>query len=554
MLASVFGLCLSGAFSVAINLYRQAKKQARLYYVKVIGAGLLSAFLVTVAGNLHTLYAFFKAYPLENPAPIWTLPFLPLSFPNTYWYPNATRFIHNTIHEFPMYSWTVADLHGHVTDIAFVTLTIGVLLSLFLKTETVEHDTNKSLSHRLRIKLWQHHAWHIGLIGFLIAVMYMTNAWDGLIYLLLSCLVLFTTAFLATSGKHTWQRIRDAIISSIVPIGVLGMGFVLFSLPFSVHFEPAALVSGIGVLCAPTFLTDLHRIGPFLFEANHCQRSPFWQLLMLYGFFYFFVLTFLIFLTRIKKITRTDIFVFLLIILGCLLINIPEFLYAKDIYPEHYRANTMFKLVFQSFIMLSLVSGYVITRMLQLYKENIRLIGKIVLSLWVIVTWGLLTVVFIYPFLATKSYYSDLKTYQGLDGLAYLKTIHPDDYKGVMWINKSISGQKVILEAQGDSYTDYARISANTGLPTVLGWTVHEWLWRGSYDVPAPRITDVQTLYESSDINVTKSLIRKYDVQYVYLGDLERDKYPNLNEEKWDQLGTIIYHQGDTKIYKITSS
>ena len=53
---------------------------------------------------------------------------------------------------------------------------------------------------------------------------------------------------------------------------------------------------------------------------------------------------------------------------------------------------------------------------------------------------------------------------------------------------KTIEGQPVVLEANGDSYSDYERVSAMTGLPTVLGWYVHEWLWRGDpADLKCPR-------------------------------------------------------------------
>jgi len=70
-----------------------------------------------------------------------------------------------------------------------------------------------------------------------------------------------------------------------------------------------------------------------------------------------------------------------------------------------------------------------------------------------------------------------------------------------------VIGQPVIVEAQGDSYTDYARISANTGLPTILGWTVHEWLWRGDYSVPAARIDDVRAIYEDG-LQTTINLLK----------------------------------------------
>lgn len=120
-----------------------------------------------------------------------------------------------------------------------------------------------------------------------------------------------------------------------------------------------------------------------------------------------------------------------------------------------------------------------------------------------------------------------------------------------MLINQNIKGQPVIAEAQGDSYTDFARISANTGLPTILGWTVHEWLWRGTYDIPAPRITDVQNIYVLNDLKTTQDLLKKYKTQYVYVGDMERQKYPDLNEEKFKKLGKVVYQKGNTRIYKI---
>src|SRR5207244_756997 len=148
---------------------------------KRIISGILTALLVTFAGNLHILYGFFKAYGAEKPQPFWELPFMPLTFPNSYWYPNATRYIHNTIHEFPIYSWVVADLHGHVLDIPFVLLTIALLLSLFMKSEirNPKSETNhndKNIKYK-KFSNFDIRASNLVLIGFLLAVMYMTNAW-----------------------------------------------------------------------------------------------------------------------------------------------------------------------------------------------------------------------------------------------------------------------------------------------------------------------------------------------------------------------------------------
>ena len=213
----------------------------------------------------------------------------------------------------------------------------------------------------------------------------------------------------------------------------------------------------------------------------------------------------------------------------------------------------MFKLVFQSFIMLSLSTGYIIARIGSVLKRLPGTKGKIFILVFFTGTFMLLLIIFSYPYYAVMSYYGELKTHHGLNGISYLKDRYPTDYEAIVWLNKNIEGQPVILEAQGDSYTDYARVSSNTGLPTVLGWTVHEWLWRGSYDIPAPRIEEIKTIYESDDLKQTKDLLEKYEVQYVFLGDLEREKYLEINEEKFEELGEVIFQKGQTKIIQVSN-
>lgn len=587
MIATLFAFTFTASFSIGLNLI--SKLNATRYTLYAIG-GLLTAFLVTMGGNIHSIYSFFTPYVNGSPVPFWQLIFSPQSFPNAYWYPNATRFIFNTIHEFPIYSFVVSDLHGHVLDIPFVLLTIAVLLSLFYKS-------------RLKIENLK---LEIPLISFLLAVMYMTNVWDAIIYFLLVFFIIISIK--PNSGIY---------MNLLLLIG----GAFIFSLPFSKNFTP--FVSNIGILCAPKFLTDIKQLGPFLFEPNHCQRSPLWQLTILYGFFYFWVISFIIFLklnaTR-YKLNASDIFVGALILLSTLLIIIPEFVYLKDIYPAHYRANTMFKLVYQSFIMLSISSGYIIIRIISNFIPS-KVEGQIsnllrFKTIFFIFAILFLILVMIYPYFAINSYYAGLNSYKGLNGTSYLNSLYLNDYLAIQWINKNIKGQPVILEAQGDSYTDYARISANTGLPTVLGWTVHEWLWRGTYDIPAPRINDVQKLYEldiydksekyytvqpgdylikiaaeikfgdwrnlfdlnketiknpsliypnqklklnknvgnqiiNSRLKEFKDLINNYKISLVFIGDLERQKYPSLNEEKFQSLGKIIYQNQRTRLYKI---
>lgn len=527
MLATIFAFTFCGAFSIGYNLLNAFLRDKKNSFVSKItlpfAGGIITALLISLGGNLHTVYTLFKPYENENPLPFTQLPFSPLSFPNLYWYPNATRFIYNTIHEFPLYSFVVSDLHGHVLSIPIVLTIIAILL----------HETLTVHSLPLKKTL---------LLGFLLGIAYMTNAWDAMIYFLLTAIIVFT---IPLSGKNIFHfyKIPSHLLNALYSLIVLFAGFLVFSLPFSYNFKP--FVSGIGILCAPSFLLNIKSFGPFLFEADHCQHSLWWQLLILHGFFYFWVAVFFFKLKPLKNYIKTDVFILALISLSTFLLILPEIIYMKDIYPAHYRANTMFKLGYQAFIMLSISSGYIITRIIMSLKP--KMTDILIILIGCIAIW----IVSIYPYFAINSYYGDLKTQYGLDGTAYLKKQYPSDYQAINWLNSHIKNQSVILEAQGDSYTDYGRVSVNTGLPTVLGWTVHEWLWRGTYDIPAVRLPDIPTLYESTDIDLTKQLIKKYNISLIFIGDLERQKYPKLEEEKFKQLGKLIYQSVKTRIYQI---
>ena len=525
MLATIFAFTFSMSFSIGINLVGKIRKYS---LKRSFVLGLIFAYVVTLAGNLQTIYSFFRGYNGEIPVPFWKLVFSLSSFPNAYWYPNATRFIYHTIHEFPSYSFVVADLHGHVLDIPIVMSLIALSFIIFME---------KKIKAPMVI-----------LVSFLLAISYMTNAWDGLIYLGLFTIIIFSLKVSENKEKDTINKLIGSSVESTKYIALMAIGFFIFTFVFNRNFSPFA--SGIGVNCSPDFLINIENIGPFLFEKGQCQHSPWWQLLILYGFPLYMISSFILFLRK-RKIVLTDYFVLTISFFSIMLIIVPEFIYLKDIYTQHFRANTMFKLAYQAFIMFGLSNVYILIRIISTLRQEKKTASlKITFALFVSGAFFLLFLVSIYPYFAIPSGYGNLTNYKGLDGQKYLQEIKPGDYFAINWINRNIKGQPVILEAQGDSYTDFARISANTGLPTVLGWTVHEWLWRGSYDIPAARFDDITNLYQNKNINLTKQIIKKYDISYIYIGQIERDKY-QVYESKFSVLGHLVYSNDQTKIYKI---
>lgn len=500
VLATIFAQSIVSTFSFVSSIVHSFS--SRIRQSLLIGA--IGTWIVNFGGNLHTIYLFTTGYEPEKPVPFWEI--LSGYNPAKYWYPNATRFIPYTIHEFPSYSYVVADLHGHVFDILFVLLTLAILFVLFVK----------------RPSSFVQRAFFSVVLGAMTAVHYMTNAFDGPIYALLAG-VIFVILYGITP-------------SMIVQIVLLGVSFIVFSLPFSAYFSPFA--SGIGVNCAPPFLTSIAKFGPFLFEKGNCQPDELWMLFVLWGFFF---ISFLLFIwakaTEKFKEHATDDFIFVLFSFGIFLVLIPEFFYVKDIYPAHFRANTMFKMEYQAFIMMGIASAYALF-VISRHKNKFTTLRKLI---WFVP----FLFVAVYLFYAAPSYYGQLSRTPELNGIAWLRNEHADSAEIVEYINTHITGQPVILEAQGDSYTDFNHISAYTGLPTVAGWWVHEWLWRGDANVVGDRIPDIQTIYQSSDSAQVKSLLAKYRVEYVIVSSLERQKYTELQDAKFEKLGRKIFESSN---------
>ncbi len=521
MLATIAAFCFTISYSIGHYLARSLDRSKQTLLA------LLVAVLVTFSGNLHTIYAFTKGYwGEENPPAFWTilapLSDLSLSFGN-YWYPNATRFIPFTIHEFPSYSFVVSDIHGHVLSIPVALLLIALFLKIYQQKE-----------RRSGID--------IAVYAFGCGIAFMTNALDGLIYI---CLLGFT---IAVQEFEIWRQTKKVNYPALIKIGVVGtVMFFLTTGLFLANFE--SFVSGVAVNCPPAAWVG-KKVGPLIFEtADKCQKSPIWMMLILWGFFVYNFIGLYWLIDEKEQFRKIAIISF---VFSGLLILFPEFFYFKDIYPQHFRSNTMFKLGYQAFMLMSIWSGWVIVKIYQVklrtWKHKIFLIGTV----------PLLVLVLIYPYFSVKSYFNSLNENKGLSGTSWLQQKYPENWAVIRWLRQTITDpHTVVLEAQGDSYQDpvsgkpYNQISTFTGLPTVAGWFVHEWLWRG-YESIALRAADVRTIYDSPDIETTRTLIKKYEIKYIVVGEMEREKYPTLKQEKFEKLGgRVVYSAGNTSIYKI---
>ena len=177
---------------------------------------------------------------------------------------------------------------------------------------------------------------------------------------------------------------------------------------------------------------------------------------------------------------------------------------------------------------------------------------------------GLITLLLasaIYPTQAIAARTANLSLSHSLDGAAFMAQDSTDtgDEPAINWLNAHVSGEAVIVEAgQSDEYTHLGRVSAFTGLPTLIGWGGHELQWRFNWlqqpqnaNVLNQRIDAVTQIYTNPDNGVVMSLLRQYHVNYVYVGQAERQRYQTANLERFASFLRVIYHDSNVTIYAV---
>jgi uncharacterized membrane protein len=175
--------------------------------------------------------------------------------------------------------------------------------------------------------------------------------------------------------------------------------------------------------------------------------------------------------------------------------------------------------------------------------------GAFLVGFWVLFAMGM-----VYPLLGNISRAGNFNHRPTLDGTAYLAEGQADDYAAIQWLNENVQGAPVILETPGkggSSYVYEGRVSALTGLPTLLGWAGHEGQWRGSYEIQSAREPDIDVLYNTLDIPTALTLLDKYDISYVYVGPLERTEYDPRGLDKFQRFMDIVYQNEGVTIYKV---
>ncbi len=207
------------------------------------------------------------------------------------------------------------------------------------------------------------------------------------------------------------------------------------------------------------------------------------------------------------------------------------------------RMNSIFKFYLQVWTLLALAAAYAVWRLLASMKRGA--FRRVCLALMA----ALLLCAAIYPVMGTRDRLRDRfdgsTTPLTLDGLAYMQgTTYRDvegqidleaDLEGIRWLRENVAGSPLVLEANTPTYRWGGRVSIHTGLPGVVGWEWHQQQQRWDYrsDV-TKRIRDVERIYSTPSPSEATALIERYEVAYVYVGQVERLYYSEEGIAKFD--------------------
>jgi YYY domain-containing protein len=130
------------------------------------------------------------------------------------------------------------------------------------------------------------------------------------------------------------------------------------------------------------------------------------------------------------------------------------------------------------------------------------------------------------------------------------------DYEAIRWMNENLSGAHVIAEAPYGYYREFGmRAASNTGFQIVIGGLHQDEQRAGIYArLVFDRQRDMDEFFRTTDVQRALTIMSKYDIDVIYLGQLERARsYSEGQDRAGTPQGVIKFAQmADPKVGILT--
>lgn len=618
-LAYTFAAAATGIASLAIALTRWAVGSRGGRWM--LASGALAVVLLLGVGSLSAVFEVAAAHGYDGPRGLyermgleWMIPcpqgvtedcFQGPTNPRTAsWYPDefwwwwrGTRIIPHTITEFPFFSFLLGDMHPHVMSIPLVLLSLGLAASLWRGRSLLRFR-----SHR--------RPWPVLLLAVVLGGLAFQNAWDLLTFTGLVAAVVFARNLRATR----FLPATAATLGYLWPILFLAVAaYAPWYADFTSQASGFYAYTGEGTRPAHAFLQfgplllaalaaatwslrgiDRQRLGTALLAglwvpllpligwmALAAVRGDFgdgvdargghswggaggWVTLFAYG-----ATTWLLAASFISLAVQrcSAAIVPGLATTGALLLYGAELFLIRDIFfGAEPRLNTVFKLSYQAWILLSVAGGVAAVVALERASKRRTPAGWLAVPALALCALGL-----VYPVTALAARVAESKDPATMDGLAFVARSDPGEYALVQWIRGHTAPGDVVIEASGRTwgrgqdgrpvvtnagvdYSEAGRVSARTGRQTPIGWYFHEVQWRGEGPAERAELDRRQLLADSPYIAQEPAdvlaAMREAGAEYLVVGKIERTRFPGLLPDFASFLDIAFDAQG-VRVYRL---
>ena len=607
----------------AVESYKaKVEEQFSKFNLQLV-TGLAASMLTVLLGNLGTIQLLFSGFQ-RAAAPdgvipdgtgffqhwswalqgIWKILIdgatLPIGRGDWYWFPS--RVIPpgpgNEITEFPLFTFIYSDLHAHMLVMPLLLFIIAWALAFVLARANLTRGE-----------------WiaSLGIGALFIGALKPTNTWDLYTYYLLAAITVVYTLFRYFDLPLSLRE-KMRVGSNALPawVGKAGLAF-----------GAAALLYILGSLFYLPFLKSFGQAYNSVAYWG-ASRTPFSSYFTQWGLFLFIITAWLIWETRewmaVTPVSRLNrlrpyavifeiaiaaviaFFVFFIVekatigflalplaLWAAILILRPDQPDAKRfilfligtaltitiavefvaLVGDIGRMNTIFKLYLQAWMMFAVSAAAAFGWLLPAFsgwRPKWR-------ATYQTGTYILLACAFMFTLTGSTDKISDRinpDAPHSLDSMEYMahsqlwdgQTMElSEDYRAIRWMQDNVEGSPVIVEANCTEYRWCTRFTIYTGLPGVVGWNWHQRQQRGNFAPQVQdRVNEVGMFYTSIDIQSALAFLKKYDVKYIVVGQLERNvypvipdipdgltKFPQYEGVYWD----VVYQDLNTTIYQV---
>ena len=580
--------------------------------------GFASTALMLLLGNLGTIQMLWRAFQrIAAPGGVteganifqrlmWALDGMAKSLAGAAlpigqgeWYWNPSRVISpspgNEITEFPLFTFLYSDLHAHmiVLMLALFVIAWGLSVVLFLR------NTQYSIRSTYYVV---HNALPPIVLGALVlGAIYPTNTWDAFTYMPLAAIAVGYALFNAVEFKENRFKISPFVLRLALSLaGALTLVALarLFYQPYFHWFGSgygkvdawigdrtplSAYFTHWGVFLfiifawlawetrewmASTPLSSLNKLRPYAL-AIEISIAAFIVLLIYLIYKHAYIGLFALPLAfwaalLILRPNQGDAKRWVLFLVGTALtltIAVELIVLVGDIG----RMNTIFKLYLQAWTMLSVSAAAALGWTLPAVPSwRMRWRGP-----WQVGLTLLLAGAAFFTITATWDKVRDrmnVEVPHTLDSMTFMATTQywdsvtmelSQDYNAIRWMQDNAQGSPVIIEGNCVEYRWCTRFTIYTGLPGVLGWNWHQRQQRGFVEpmLVENRLAEISDFYTTPDPAAAVAFLKKYNVRYIVVGQVESIYYPGEGLLKFEQYDGAywneVFRDGQTVIYEM---